>query len=131
MKLDEILPERANWDELLLKTRRDVTSMLEAEGVKNPDLRGGYCFHLALLLFARAKKLRANVQIIADGGHAAVYDVDQDVSVDAAGVHAGESALHERTAKRWTSTKKFVDAVKRGWTNSQQMKTLEKILHES
>ena len=65
------------------------------------------------------------VSIIADGGHAAAYDINNDVSIDEKGVHRGDGALPFRRIKTWVTAPGFIKAVAKGWSTPTQMDALE------
>ncbi len=118
MKLNEIKSKDAHgWDVLLDETVRELK-----QEFGDVSFTGGYCFHLALALFLKAK--RDSVEIITDGGHAALYDYTHDVSVDVKGIHKYEDALDMRATRRWTDPKKFMKAVQRGWSSDEQIERL-------
>lgn len=116
MILVELLSDE--WTTLLNSTKKRLSTEFGAV-----SFSGGYCFHLALALFLQSK----NCEIIADNGHAAVYDKVHDVSVDSAGVHQGESALRERPQRRWSSSDRFITAVKNGWASKKQVEDLQRV----
>lgn len=115
-----------DWARLSTETQKKLNELF-GENVK---FGGGYCFHLALALFLQAKKAGVNVTIIADNGHAAVYDVSKDVSVDYKGVHNGESALNEPAVKQWRTAAGLIKAVATGWSTKEQLERLEIVKKE-
>lgn len=120
MKLNELKSaDDFGWQKAVEATTAELSELFG----EKVSFTGGYCFHLALALFLQQKD--RNIEIIGDNGHVAIYDRDNEVSVDANGVHRFEDALNEPARRRWTNPKAFMKAVSKGWASEQQLQRLQ------
>jgi 5-formaminoimidazole-4-carboxamide-1-beta-D-ribofuranosyl 5'-monophosphate synthetase len=124
MKIQELLKESVDisyWEELSKDTQKELVELF-GESV---SFHGGYCFHLALAMFLKAKKKGIDAIMIADGGHVAVYDTENDVSVDENGVHNFEDALSGRRQRTWRTAKGLIKVMQGSWADKEQLDRLD------
>lgn len=122
MKVYELLKESADfdWDKFSKETQVELVTLFG----EKVSFHGGYCFHLAMAMFLKAKKAGKDVIMIADGGHVAVYDIENDISIDEYGVHNFEDALGGRRQRTWRSAKGMIKAMQGSWADQEQLDRL-------